>query len=60
MPSVRFSAQSIAWSDNTSFQLSIKRNFSNVPNISNGVAQGSILGPLFFLLYVNDMSQALV
>ena len=37
--------------------MSIKSRFSNVENINCGVARGSILGRLLFLLYVNDMLQ---
>ena len=57
-----FSCQSITWFEsylsNRRFQVNIKNKYSNVANINCGVPQGSILGPLLFLLYVNDMPQA--
>ena len=57
-----FSCQSITWFEsylsNRRFQINIKNKYSNVANINCGVPQGSILGPLLFLLYVNGMSHA--
>ena len=40
------------------FSVNVENSFSDKALISCGVPQGSILGPLLFLLYVNDMVQA--
>ena len=40
------------------FSVNVENSFSDKAVISSGVPQGSILGPLFFLLYVNRMVQA--
>ena len=43
---------------NRSFLVNLGNNFSQPASVSCGVPQGSILGPLLFLIHVNDMSQA--
>ena len=58
---IGFSGKAIAWfksflSDRV-FKVNIDNHFSDLSKISCGIPQGSVLGPLLFLLYVNDMPQ---
>ena len=62
MPYFGFSNNCVNWFNsyitNRTFQVNIEDKFSSSANLTCGVPQGSILGPLLFLLYVNDMPQA--
>ena len=62
LSAIGFSNVTIGWLksylSNRLCRANLENCYSDPSNITCGVPQGSILGPLLFLIYVNDMPQA--
>ena len=64
LKAIKFSESTIKWYKSylseRIFLVNIENKLSDFGKISCGVPPGSILGPLLFLIYVNDMPQAVI
>ena len=63
LKAIKFSESTIKWFKSylseRIFLVNIENKLSDFGEICCGVPQGSILGPLLFLIYVNDVPQAI-
>ena len=61
LSAVGFSNHTLGWFksylSNRLFRVNLEKCYSDPSNITFGVPRGSILGPLLFLIYVNDIPQ---
>ena len=61
---IGFSKHSVNWFRSylisKTFLVNLRNAFSQSTSVSSGVPQGSILGSLLFLIYINGMSQAVI
>ena len=48
------------WLDGRRQKVCINKEFSNWANVTSGVPQGSVLGPILFSIYINDIDNSLI